>query len=143
VIALAGSVCAPSSARAAPADRPSLSLSGDPHAGFVTIEWSAPEPGNAETAAAVEFELQEARDETFSEARVRYRGTHKSSVLSGLRDGAYFYRVRFRTGGDWSVWSQTRSFEVSHHSIGLAAALFGLGGFVFFATLLFLLRMRT
>ncbi len=119
-----------------------ISLSGDPHAGYVTVAWSAPEL-SSDSAGIPEFQLERARDASFDSPRLIYHGTHTSSVRSGLRDGAYFYRVRARLDGDWSAWSETAEFDVEHHSARLAGLLFGLGGVVFLATLIFLVRMKT
>ena len=120
-----------------------ISLDGDPHAGFVTVSWAAPGEivGSAEV---VEFQLEEGRDEAFANRRLRYQGTQTSSVISGLRDGKYFYRARYRVDDHpWSDWSPASEFDVEHHSIRLAGSLFGVGGVVFAAILIFLWRVKT
>lgn len=109
-------------------------LDGDPRGGYVRISW--PRQGSS-------FQLQQASHGDFRDAASRYEGPHTSTVISGLTDGRYFYRVRHRLpDGNWSAWSQSAEFHVRHHSLLLAGSLFGLGAVVFGATALFVLRAK-
>jgi hypothetical protein len=118
---------------------PTLSVQGDAAAGHVTLQWQAAKEG--EDAAGTEFLLQESSTEDFSDARIRYQGQHHSSVLSGLLNGSYHFRVRSRPADEqpWGAWSAPQVFKVKHHSLPLAFTLFGIGAAVFGLTLAFLL----
>jgi hypothetical protein len=115
---------------------PSLSAHGDAAAGHVTLEWQS-----GGEATSPEFMLEESVTEDFRDARVRYRGPHHASVLSGMADGTYFFRVRSRPSADtpWGAWSAPQRFTVEHHPLPLALVLFGMGAAVFGLTLVFLL----
>ena len=114
---------------------PSLSVRGDGSAGHATLTWTA-----LEGDSAAEYMLQESTSADFSEAYTRYQGPHRSSVVSGLLDGTYYFRVRSRQGErhPWSSWSATEHFKVEHHPLPLALTLLGLGALVFGLTLAFL-----
>ena len=101
----------------------------------MTLQWQAHEEGSA-----AEFMLQESAMADFSQARTRYQGPHHSSVLSGLPNGSYYFRVRARQGEGhpWGTWSAPEVFTVKHHPLSLAFILFGLGAAVFGLTLTFL-----
>jgi hypothetical protein len=61
-------------------------------------------------------------------------------VLSGLPEGAHYFRVRCRVErGAWGGWSALASVEIAYHSSALAGLLFGLGALVFGLTSGFLL----
>ncbi|MCB1230199.1 MAG: hypothetical protein KDN19_08035 [Verrucomicrobiae bacterium] len=48
------------------------------------------------------YQLQQGGDESFANAVTRYEGTDVVSYLSGLSEGAHFFRVR-EADGEWSV----------------------------------------
>ena len=113
-----------------------LSLQGDSAAGYATLHWE----GGGEASGA-EFLLEESGTEDFRASRVRYQGFQHGSVLSGLANGAYHFRVRSRASRQqpWGAWSAPRSFTVVHHGLPLALVLLGTGALVFGLTLGFLL----
>lgn len=97
-------------------------------AGYFRLTW----PG-----ASGEFELQQAGTDDFQDARLIYQGPDTASVVSGLPDGDYFYRVRQR--GE-TRWSETLHIEVRHHPLNRAFGFFLLGAVMFAATLGILLH---
>ena len=69
--------------------------------GVLSLVWESDrDPGGGE-GGSVEYELQQASDESFADAIVRYRGSDAGSYLTGLAEGDYFFRVRERDG-EWS-----------------------------------------
>lgn len=113
------------------ADAPKLTVEGDPGAGHLRLAWDVDAPAQSE--------LQMAENPAFDGAMVRYRGNHTASVLSGLRDGQRYFRVRTHRDGQTSAWSNVVSFTVKHHERGFALLLLGAGALVFAATLGFLI----
>jgi hypothetical protein len=65
--------------------------------GVVAIEWK-----DAAGEEGVDYELQQAETRDFAGAVTRYRGPDRTSVLTGLREGVHFFRVRRVGGTDWS-----------------------------------------
>ena len=103
--------------------------SGKPSAGYYRLTWDGQDAGN------LQFQLQESRSEGFSPAQVIYEGPDRATLLSGRRDGDYYYRVRLRPPqGDASPWSEVVKVSVEHHSLGRAFLYFGIGAGVFVAT---------
>lgn len=102
----------------------SSSKSGVSNDGHVKLEWGV--AGDAGT----QYELQQAGDESFGEAKVIYQGPDRASFVSGLENGTYFFRVRAQ-GQDWS---NVMKLEVAHHSLTFTFVLLGLGGIVFLCT---------
>jgi hypothetical protein len=118
------------------------SVKGDAKAGYATISWSAPKQA---TKQAVSFELQHARNASFGDAKLRYRGPHQASMLSGLPDGTHYFRVRSlgKGGQPLASWSKPASFVVAHHSRRFALTLFGMGALVFALIVVFLLSTKS
>ena len=116
---------------------PALELSGDEKAGHLSATWLV----EGSEAAALEYELQQGSSETFEAAETLYQGPHTASVISGLPNGAYYFRVRQRSQGQagWSDWSAAKRFDIEHHSLAYALRLLALGAFVFVALLTCLL----
>lgn len=104
-------------------------------AGFYQLQWSA--------ATVADFELQEATDAGFADARTLYRGPDLATVLSGQPDGDYYYRIRAVDNGDGSPWSGTVHVEVQHHSLARALRFLAVGAIVFVALLILILRGET
>jgi len=86
------------------------------------------------------FELQQSTDADFSQPLLRYTGPDLASYISGLKNNTYHYRVRSILGSDTSSWSKVVVVSVEHHSLHLAFILFGLGAFVFLATVVVVVR---
>lgn len=126
---------------AAEPPEPKVEMDGDPRAGHVTLTWGPRE--GADEGVEV-YQLEEATREDFADAKTQYRGRHTSSVISGLPNGTFYYRVRYRrkADGTWSDWSDTRAFTVEHYSRGTAGAFFALGAVVFAVTAGFILRAQ-
>ncbi|MBN2225823.1 MAG: hypothetical protein JW763_00515 [candidate division Zixibacteria bacterium] len=100
--------------------------------GSIKMDWDVSD--TALDRYDLEFELQQSGDSAFADYRVRYLGPDLASYISGLKDGTYYYRVRVLKGGHPGDWSRTVVVTVEHHSLKLAFTLFGLGAFVFVAT---------
>lgn len=82
-----------------------------------------------------EFELEQARDPDFSGAVTRYRGPDQTSVLTGLAEGEYFFRVRLNPGdGEPGAWSETLAAEVDYFPRWQVFLLVGIGFAVVAAT---------
>lgn len=114
----------------AAADAPELRTdSGKASAGYYRLTWDWQDAGN------VQFQLQESRSEEFSSAETIYEGPDRATLLSGRRDGDYYYRARLQPRqGDTSPWSEVVHVRVEHHSLGRALLYFGIGAGVFVAT---------
>lgn len=105
---------------------PSTVVSTD---GTLDLSWS----GGAADAAS--FELEEVMEGGDGVPNLLDAGPHRASARSGLADGTYTYRVRaVVAGGGPGPWSDPITVTVQHHALGLAFAFFGVGAFVFLAT---------
>jgi hypothetical protein len=93
-------------------------------AGYFRLNW--------EDEAGADFKLEQAPSSDFNDARVLYQGQDKATVISGLANGHYFYRVGNTGTGQWS---DPLEVEVKHHSLTRAFAFFSLGAAMFLATL--------
>lgn len=99
--------------------------------GVVALGWSdAGAPGD-------EFELQQASDPGFSDVKTRYEGPDRGSVITGLAEGEYFFRVRTAGAG---AWSPPVKVTVKYMGMGLVWTLMGVGIVVFIATVGAILR---
>ncbi len=74
-----------------------------------------------------EYELQQSTDADFSDAHLRYRGPDTESVLTGLAEGTYHFRVR-ETGA--TEWSEPLRIKVEYMHRGQLHLLLGTGAFV-------------
>ncbi|NJK37793.1 MAG: hypothetical protein HC835_18465 [Oscillatoriales cyanobacterium RM2_1_1] len=86
--------------------------------GYAQLTW---EPENGPV------ELQQALDQEFSNPQTIYQGNNTSLFISGLRNGAYFYRLQATDG----TLSPPLTLEVQHYPLGQAWMLFALGAGVF------------
>lgn len=93
-------------------------------AGYYQLSWDT---------GAAEIVLQEAPTPDFASPRVVYRGADNARVMSGKRDGDWYYRAR--TAGSDSEFGNVVKVTVRHHSLGRAFAFFALGALVFLVTL--------
>ncbi|NIP73282.1 MAG: fibronectin type III domain-containing protein [Gammaproteobacteria bacterium] len=118
------------SAAAGAAEVPVLEASvTEATAGFYRLSWTSP-------GDSPEFELQESSVPEFERATTMYRGLDQASVLTGRKDGRYYYRVRARLeNGTVTPWSDPVQVTVKHHSLGRALRFFATGAVVFLATL--------
>lgn len=114
---------------------PDVDVEGDSAAGHLTLKWKTTPP-----LPAGEFWVQKAKTEDFRDPIDLYRGSQKSSFISGLPDGTWYFRVRYRPQQTeaWSPWSDPCSFTVQHHSLRLALFLFAVGACVFVAMITFM-----
>ncbi len=93
----------------------------------MTLAWVA--DGEVEGG---EYELQQSDDSDFSRAVTRYRGPDMGSVLTGLVEGEYHFRVRETGAG--AEWSPPVSVKITYMEKTRVVLLLCLGGFVFVAT---------
>lgn len=92
-------------------------------AGYYQLLWSSEEP----------IVVEEARSRDFADPQVIYRGADNATVLSGKRDGDWYYRARTAEPG--SEFGAPVRVTVRHHPLGRAFGFFALGAVVFLATL--------
>lgn len=78
------------------------------------------------------YELQQARDGSFADARTRYEGEDAETVLTGLADGIYHFRVREVANGEWS---EPLVLNVESMNRGTLFLLLGTGAFVAVSTI--------
>lgn len=88
--------------------------------GYYTLNWEPISQANL-------IELQQSRTPDFKESEMIYHGHNDSFFLSGLQNGAYYYRMKV----DNNAWSDTLTLTVKHHSFQKAWLLFILGAVVF------------
>lgn len=113
-----------------------LQLSSDTEtatAGFFRLSWESADGDPV-------VELQQADNPAFADASFRYRGPDRASVISGMPDGSWYYRVRTVADGGTSPWSDAVMVKVAHHPLSRAFLFFGLGVLVFLATVLLIIR---
>jgi len=95
--------------------------------GKFVLSWQLPD--------SVSAELQQ-RDEISRDYQTVYSGTDTASVITGLTDGDYAYRIRTVTAkGDYSNWTAPISVAVRHHPLSRAFGFFAVGAIVFLATI--------
>lgn len=105
--------------------------------GVLNLAWEVSDEEKPES-----FELQQSGDIQFPEAktRLRYRGLDRGSVVSGLAEGIYHFRVRaVEAGGPGGGWSEPVSLEVEYMAKPKVVLLLAAGAVVFVATLAALL----
>lgn len=102
-------------------------------AGYFRLNWESADMNPV-------IELQQANNPAFADASFRYRGQDRASVISGMPDGAWYYRARIISADKTSPWSDTVAVKVAHHPLSRAWLFFGLGALVFAATLLLIIR---
>lgn len=90
--------------------------------GTVDLAWTGDAPS---------FELQQAEDAAFATARTRYLGPDTASVITGLREGSYYFRVReIPEEGTAGEWSAPLLIEVDYMNRARLFLLLGTGAFV-------------
>lgn len=80
--------------------------------------------------ASDRVEVQQSTDKEFNGAIRVYRGPDNATVISGLENGTYYFRLKHIDG----EWSDTARVIVRHHSLTLALTLCVLGALVFLCT---------
>jgi hypothetical protein len=111
---------------------PHLSSNSDiATAGFFRLSW--------ETDAA-QVELQEANNDTFSQAHTYYKGADRAAVVSGKANGTWYYRIRAIDEGQAGPWSSALLVTVAHHSLSRALLFFAVGLLVFVAIAVVVIR---
>ena len=99
-------------------------------AGYFQLSWQDP------SSTSKQYELQQAKQNNFSDAHTLYLGADESSVISGLSDDIYYFRIRNNN----SAWSNTIEVEVKHHSLSRAFGFFSLGAVMLIVTLIVLIK---
>lgn len=102
-----------------------------PTAGYFRLSWET----NADLV-----ELQEATSTDFSSNTTLYRGPDQARVISGKRDGTWYYRVRNVSHSETGPWSQPVAVTVSHHQVSRAFLFLAVGIIVFIATVIVIIR---
>lgn len=100
-------------------------------AGYFQLSW--------QDDSAHSFQLQQATRADFREAVTLYQGSDQATVISGLPDGDYFYRV----ANENHQLSKPIKVSVKHHSLSKALAFFGLGAVMFVIMVSLLIRGAT
>jgi hypothetical protein len=101
-------------------------------AGFFRLHWSTDKSGPVE--------LQQANNPSFARPTLRYRGPDRASVISGMPNGKWYYRVRTVDNQDAGPWSKTVMVTVAHHPLSRAFMFFVLGVIVFISTVVLILH---
>lgn len=97
--------------------------------GGFTLSWEA------DTAVV----LEQATGPDHADARVIYEGGDSSTVISGLPDGDYRFRLRAAEAHDWA---DQATVTVAHHSLARAFGFFAVGAVVFLVLIGAILRGR-
>ena len=133
LVSARGAMAAGPDAEGAGSDGPatSIELSVSPSEsadGVYQLSWTASGP----------VRIEESTQADFASVRVVYAGRDRATTLTGRRDGRYHYRARaLASSGALAVGgaiSAPVSVQVSHHPLSRALLFFGVGGFVFVAT---------
>lgn len=110
-----------------PAERESVNEEG-----VVTLRWKPMDEGSERS-----YELQQSQSPDFLSPKTRYRGTDLGSVLSGLAEGEYHFRVRpVEPEGSWS---EPVTVRIEYISKAKVVFLLSVGVVVFLATVTTLL----
>ncbi|MGM0552396.1 MAG: hypothetical protein ACQETK_01085 [Pseudomonadota bacterium] len=118
--------CLPLAAGAQPAFDASPERSTD---GGFTLAWEA-------DGSVV---LEQATGPDHGDARIRYEGGDTSTVISGLPDGEYRFRLR---AAEADTWADEATVVVEHHSLTRAFGFFAVGAVVFLGLIGAILRGR-
>ena len=104
--------------------------SNESTAGYYQLHWSNNHAGD--------FILQESNKPDFSDAELLYQGPDTATLVSGRKNGTYYYRVR--SADTENDWSNSVKVNVTHHPLSRAFMFFSLGALVFVATLIMVIR---
>ncbi|WP_019584311.1 hypothetical protein [Thioalkalivibrio sp. ALE16] len=97
--------------------------------GGFTLAWEAEDAVVLERATGPDHE----------DARIVYEGGDASTVVSGLPDGEYRFRLR---AADADTWADAATVVVEHHSLARAFGFFAVGAVVFLVLIGAILRGR-
>jgi len=97
-------------------------------AGYFQLSWK--------DKASQSFVLQQSTRSDFRDAIDIYLGPDQATVISGLPDGDYFYRVE----SDTQSWSKAFKISVKHHSLAKALGFFSLGAAMFIVMIVLLIK---
>lgn len=93
--------------------------------GTVDLVWSL------DTDDPATFELEQSGGPDAREPHVRYRGGDRESVITGLREGDYRFRIRaIDAAGDAGAWSEPLELRVRYLGRGWLFLLLGTGATV-------------
>jgi len=92
-------------------------------AGYFQLSWNADQP----------IRLVESRSADFTDSSTLYTGSDSGRTVSGRRDGELYYRLESADSG--TVLGGPLRVVVAHHPLARALSFFGVGAFVFVATL--------
>jgi hypothetical protein len=104
--------------------------------GKALLAWST--PGSVPEERSLTYEVQQATDPDFSDARTIYQGRDQSTMVSGLLEGAHRYRVRVVTDADADAepeWSNPLTVVVEYPTPRTVIILMTLGLLVAISTL--------
>ena len=97
-------------------------------AGYFQLSW--------QDESGLSYQLQQASYPDFRDAVTLYQGPDQATVISGLPDGDYFYRVR----NEDESWSKAFKISVKHHSLAKALGFFSLGAAMFIVMIVLLIK---
>ncbi|MFO7955288.1 hypothetical protein [Thioalkalivibrio sp.] len=83
--------------------------------------------------------LEQGTGPDHGDARIVYEGGDTSTVISGLPDGEYRFRLR---AADRDAWADEATVVVEHHSLARAFGFFSVGAVVFLVLIGAILRGR-
>lgn len=101
--------------------------------GKAVLQWS---PASDAADSDAEFILQQSKDPAFSKPRKLYEGPDRGTVVTGLPEGEYFFRVREALGTTATPedWSETLTVRVEYPARHTVVLLMSLGMIVFVGT---------
>ena len=95
--------------------------------GHLLAAWEPVDAGTGGAGGPVRYQLEIGRDPGFERARVVETGADAATLLSGLRGGDTWLRVRAIHGGAAGPWSEPGTVRVDYPDPGLVRNLFALG----------------
>lgn len=100
-------------------------------AGYFQLNW--------QDESEQSFLLQQSSQADFHDPITLYQGPDQATVISGLPDGDYYYRV----ANEDHQWSKPVKVTVKHHSLTKALGFFGLGAIMFIVMVTLLIKGAT
>jgi len=101
--------------------------------GKAVLQWA---PSTGAAGPDLEFVLQQSRDAAFSDPKKLYEGPDLGTVVTGLAEGDYFFRVREAMDSTPATkdWSETLTVRVKYPERRSVVLLMALGLVVFVGT---------